>query len=121
VRGYSHGVYNRGQDSAGIFAFEQNNENIIAENSVTHGGDGFFGFAGREALGEIGDHPPRVGTNGAGTRTTSWCTMIFSYAAAHGIENTFSFGNKYLENRIAGKRHLRYLGRLLPRHVDCRQ
>ncbi len=52
VRGYSHGVYNRGQDSAGILMFEQNNENIIAENSATHGGDGLFGFAGREALGE---------------------------------------------------------------------
>ena len=32
VRGYSHGVYNRGQDSAGIMMFEQNNDNIIAEN-----------------------------------------------------------------------------------------
>ena len=54
VRGYSHGVYNREQDSAGIFVFEQNNENVFAENSVTHGGDGFFGFAGRETLGELG-------------------------------------------------------------------
>ncbi|HEY3243186.1 MAG TPA: right-handed parallel beta-helix repeat-containing protein, partial [Phycisphaerae bacterium] len=52
VRGYSHGVYNRGEDSAGILMFEQNNDNVIAENSATHGGDCFFGFAGREALGE---------------------------------------------------------------------
>ena len=57
VRGYSHNVYNRGQDSAGILMFEQNNENIIAENSATHSGDGFFGFAGREALGEAESHP----------------------------------------------------------------
>ena len=52
IRGYSHNVYNRGQDSAGILFFEQNSDNVIAENSATHGGDGFFAFAGREALGE---------------------------------------------------------------------
>jgi parallel beta-helix repeat protein len=101
VRGYSHGVYNRGQDSAGIFAFEQNNENVIAENSVTHGGDGFFGFAGREALGEQGEHP----IDWYKRRGNSDNVLIgndFSYAAAHGIENTFSFGNRYLNNRIVG-------------------
>lgn len=101
VRGYSHGVYNRGQDSAGIFAFEQNTGNIFVENSVTHGGDGFFGFAGREALGEVGDHP----VSWYSRRGNSDNVLIhndFSYAAAHGIENTFSFGNRYLENRIVG-------------------
>ncbi|MBK7434903.1 MAG: right-handed parallel beta-helix repeat-containing protein [Chitinophagaceae bacterium] len=41
VRGYSHGFYNRGQDSAGLLVFEQCNDNIFAYNSVTHGGDGF--------------------------------------------------------------------------------
>jgi len=101
VRGYSHGVYNRGQDSAGIFVFEQNNRNIFAENSVSHGGDGFFGFAGREAIGEIGDHS----IDWYKRRGNSDNLLIgndFSYAAAHGIENTFSFGNKYLTNRIVG-------------------
>ena len=44
VRGYSHGVYNRGQDSAGILIYEQSNQNLFAYNSVTHGGDGFFLF-----------------------------------------------------------------------------
>lgn len=101
VRGYSHGIYNRGQDSAGIFAFEQNNNNSIAENSVTHGGDGFFGFAGREAIGEVEQHP----LDWYERRGNSDNVLIrndFSYAAAHGIENTFSFGNKYLQNRIVG-------------------
>ena len=101
VRGYSHGIYNRGQDSAGIFAFEQNNDNVFAENSVTHGGDGFFGFAGREALGEVGEHPGewyrRRGNTG-----NLLIGNDFSWAAAHGIENTFSFGNKYLSNRVVG-------------------
>jgi parallel beta-helix repeat protein len=101
VRGYSHGVYNRGQDSAGIFAFEQNNENVFAENSVTHGGDGFFGFAGREALGETGEHPVEWYQR-RGNSDNLLISNDFSYAAAHGIENTFSFGNKYLKNRIVG-------------------
>lgn len=101
VRGYSHGVYNRGQDSAGIFVFEQNNENVFAENSATHGGDGFFGFAGREAIGETGEHPVewyrRRGNTG-----NLLIGNDFSYAPAHGIENTFSFGNAYIKNRIVG-------------------
>ena len=101
VRGYSHGVYNRGQDSAGIFVFEQNNENIFAENSATHGGDGFFGFAGREALGEVGQHP-LAWYKRRGNTDNVLAGNDFSYAAAHGIENTFSFGNKYLNNRIVG-------------------
>jgi parallel beta-helix repeat protein len=101
VRGYSHGVYNRGQDSAGIFAFEQNNKNVFAENSVTHGGDGFFGFAGREALGEVGDHPIEWYKR-RGNTDNLLIRNDFSYAPAHGIENTFSFGNIYLQNRIVG-------------------
>jgi parallel beta-helix repeat protein len=101
IRGYSHGIYNRGQDSAGIFVFEQNNDNIFAENSVTHGGDGFFGFAGREAIGEIGNNPVEWYKR-RGNSDNLVVGNDFSYAAAHGIENTFSFGNKYLTNRIVG-------------------
>jgi parallel beta-helix repeat protein len=101
VRGYSHGVYNRGQDSAGVFAFEQNNGNVFVENSVTHGGDGFFGFAGREALGQTGVHPVSWYRR-RGNTDNVLARNDFSYAAAHGIENTFSFGNRYLDNRIVG-------------------
>lgn len=99
VRGYSHGVYNRGQDSAGILMFEQNCDNVIAENSATHGGDCFFGFAGKEALGETGDYPPdwyeRRGNN-----NNLLIGNDFSYAPAHGIEMTFSFGNVFYDNRL---------------------
>jgi hypothetical protein len=123
VRGYSHGVYNRGQDSAGILMFEQNCENVIAENSATHGGDCFFGFAGREALGEdwlekqraqlrqqtgeqhvdnliklrpevIEQHRRR------GNNDNLLIKNDFSYAPAHGIEMTFSFGNRFIANRM---------------------
>src|SRR5262245_57326204 len=39
VRGYSHGFYTRGQDSADLLLYEQSNRNIVAFNSLTHGGD----------------------------------------------------------------------------------
>lgn len=101
VRGYSHGVYNRGQDSAGILMFEQCNDNLIAENSVTHGGDGFFGFAGREALGEEGEHDA-AWYQRRGNNRNVLVGNDFSYAPAHGIEMTFSFDNVYAANRIVG-------------------
>jgi parallel beta-helix repeat protein len=91
VRGYSHGTYNRGQDSAGILMFEQNNSNIIAENSATHCGDGLFGFGGVESLAGTG----RTGNNG-----NLIVNNDFSYAAAHGIEMTFSFDNQIVGNRL---------------------
>ena len=102
IRGYSHGVYNRGQDSAGILMFEQCCENVLVENSVTHGGDGFFGFAGREALGEGGATHPDEWYKERGCNDNVLTRNDFSYAAAHGIEMTFSFRNKYVENRLVG-------------------
>ena len=101
VRGYSHGVYNRGQDSAGILMFEQNCDNWIVENSATHGGDCFFGFAGREALGETGKHPP-AWYRRRGNNNNVLLDNDFSYAPAHGIEMTFSFGNQFVGNRLVG-------------------
>ncbi len=101
IRGYSHGVYNRGQDSAGILMFEQNSRNIIAENSATHGGDGFFGFAGLEALGDR-PAPPGFDHKRAGNNDNLLIANDFSYAAAHGIEMTFSFGNRFIGNKLVG-------------------
>jgi hypothetical protein len=101
IRGYSHGVYNRGQDSAGIFMFEQNSGNVIAENSATHGGDGFFGFAGLEALGD-NKAPAGFDYTRAGNNDNLLVGNDFSYAAAHGIEMTFGFGNQYIDNRLVG-------------------
>jgi parallel beta-helix repeat protein len=123
VRGYSHGVYNRGQDSAGILFFEQNIDNVIVGNSCTHGGDGFFAFAGREALGEdwtdtererlkketgkenVDDLikvPPemREAYIKRGNRGNIIVDNDLSYAAAHGLELTFSFDNWIVSNRI---------------------
>lgn len=106
VRGYSHGVYNRGQDSAGLLMFEQCNNNLIAENSITHGGDGIFGFGGKEALGDV---PGPDGFDHArkGCNDNLFIANDLSYAPAHGLEMTFSFGNRiianqFIENAICG-------------------
>ncbi len=89
VRGYSHGVYDRGQDSAGILVYEQCNENVFAYNSATHGGDGFFLYAGNETLERTGEG----GCNG-----NLLYRNDFSHAVANGIEATFSKGNVFAEN-----------------------
>lgn len=125
VRGYSHRVYNRGQDSAGILMFEQCSDNVIAENSATHGGDGLFAFAGREALGEDWLERERARLKAEtgeenvdhlivypkellqrvyrrGNNRNLIINNDFSHAAAHGIEVTFSFDNQIIGNRIVG-------------------
>lgn len=116
IRGYSHGVYNRGQDSAGLLVFEQCSGNVFAENSATHSGDAFFGFAGREALGETwiderktANEPTEpVPSTEAALHKRAGCNdnllfgNDFSFSAAHGIEMTFSFGNRFVNNRIMG-------------------
>lgn len=106
VRGYAHGRYNRGQDSAGVLLFEQCSSNRILGNSITHGGDGVFAFAGREALGEV---EPPTGPNGAafdhegvGNDDNIVRFNDLSFAAAHGLELTFSFGNLIEGNLFEG-------------------
>lgn len=123
VRGHVEGVYNRGQDSAGILCFEQSSDNRFVGNSATHGGDGFFGFGGREAIGEVWmdrererlrreagrqdvDDLIEVPDDVARELSARGCNRNllyrndFSYAPAHGIEITFSEGNRIIGNRI---------------------
>lgn len=89
VRGYSHGVYNRGQDSAGILIYEQSNKNVFAYNSVTHGGDGFFLWAGQTTM-----------DNGkGGCNDNLLFGNDFSHAPTNGIEATFS-RNKFINNKL---------------------
>jgi parallel beta-helix repeat protein len=91
IRGYSHGVYSRGQDSTGILVYEQCSDNVFAYNSATHGGDGFFLWAGHETLDKTGD---------GGCNRNLLYRNDFSHAAANGIEATFSVGNRFIENRL---------------------
>ena len=79
VRGYSHGFYNRGQDSAGLLMYEQSSGNTVASNSITHGGDGLFLWAGQSTM-----------DTGQGGATTTILRNDFSHAPANGIEATFS-------------------------------
>ncbi len=96
VRGYSHGVYERGQDSTGILVYEQCNDNVFAYNSATHGGDGFFLYAGNETVKETGEG----GCNG-----NLLFNNDFSFAVANGIEATFSKGNMFVGNVLKRCRH----------------
>lgn len=91
VRGYSHGVYARGQDSAAILMFEQCSNNEIVGNSGTHSGDGLFLYAGHETT-------QRTGTGGSNDNDVSF--NDFSHAVANGIEATFSRGNEFSYNRL---------------------
>ncbi len=94
VRGYSHGVYNRGQDSAGILMYEQSSENIIAYNSATHSGDGLFLWGGQSTM----------DTGLGGCNDNLIYANDFSYAPTNGIEVTFS-RNRIERNRIDGCWH----------------
>lgn len=80
VRGYSHGKYKRGQDSAGFLVFEQCTENIFAYNSATHSGDGFFLWAGQHTM----------DTGEGGCNDNFIYANDFSYAPTNGVEVTFS-------------------------------
>lgn len=86
VRGYSHGFYQRGQDSAALLCYEQSNGNFFGFNSATHSGDGFFLWAGQSTM--------DTGTGGCNDNVVFGNN--FSYAPTNGVEVTFS------RNRIHG-------------------
>jgi nitrous oxidase accessory protein NosD len=89
VRGYSHGYYNRGQDSAGLLMYEQSSKNIVAYNSITHSGDGLFLWAGQSTM----------DTGQGGANDNLFVQNDFSHAPTNGIEATFS-RNEFYENRV---------------------
>jgi parallel beta-helix repeat protein len=96
VRGYSHGVYARGQDSTGILVYEQCSDNVFAYNRATHGGDGFFLYAGHETTRRTGE---------GGCNRNLVYHNDFSHAVANGIEATFSDQNVFIGNRLAHCTH----------------
>jgi len=91
MRGYSHRFYRRGQDSAGLLMYEQSTGNVVAYNSITHGGDGVFLWAGQSTMDS--------GTGGANDNL--FYGNDFSFAAANGIEATFA-RNTFVANRSNG-------------------
>jgi parallel beta-helix repeat protein len=117
VRGYSDGVYNRGQDSAGILVYEQSNNNLFYKNSVTHGGDGFFLWAGQTTMdsGKGGCNDNVLQGNDFSYAPTNGIEVTFSrnvisgnriFECDHGIWGGYSYntviaGNQFRQNRIA--------------------
>lgn len=91
VRGYSHGFYKRGQDSAGILMYEQSMHNIVTGNSVTHGGDGLFLWAGQTTM----------DTGKGGVNDNLFYDNDFSFSPTNGMEATFS-RNDFIANRVEG-------------------
>ena len=94
VRGYSHGFYNRGQDSAGILVYEQSSHNVVAYNSATHSGDGLFLWAGQHTM----------DTGEGGANDNLFFHNDFSFAPTNGIEVTFS-RNRLVGNVLDGNRY----------------
>jgi len=94
VRGYSHGVYARGQDSAALLMFEQSSDNVVAYNSMTHGGDGLFLWAGQHTM----------DTGEGGSNDNLFLGNDFSFAPTNGMEATFS-RNRFIDNRVEGSSH----------------
>jgi parallel beta-helix repeat protein len=91
VRGYSHGHYRRGQDSAGLLMYEQSHRNVAAFNTVTHGGDGLFVWAGQTTMDS--------GTGGVNDNL--FYGNDFSFAPTNAMEATFS-RNTFVANRATG-------------------
>ena len=93
VRGFTR-YYRRGQDSADLLMFEQSSRNVVAFNSMTHGGDGLFLWAGQTTM-DSGE---------GGSNDNLFLGNDFSYAPTNGMEATFS-RNDFVANRIVGSDH----------------
>ncbi|MDQ6770547.1 MAG: right-handed parallel beta-helix repeat-containing protein, partial [Gemmatimonadota bacterium] len=91
VRGYSEGFYRRGQDAADLLMYEQSSKNVVAFNSMTHGGDGVFLWAGQTTM----------DTGEGGANDNLFYLNDFSFAPANGIEATFS-RNAFIRNFVEG-------------------
>ncbi len=94
VRGYSHGFYRRGQDSADLLMYEQSSKNMVAFNSMTHGGDGLFLWAGQSTM----------DTGQGGANDNVFYANDFSFAPTNAMEATFS-RNLFIGNRAQGSEY----------------
>jgi parallel beta-helix repeat protein len=94
VRGYSHGVYRRGQDSAALLLYEQSCRNVVAYNSMTHSGDGLFLWAGQSTM----------DSGWGGANDNLFFGNDFSHAPTNAMEATFS-RNVFVANRAHQSDH----------------
>lgn len=91
VRGFSNHFYRRGQDSADLLLYEQSSQNTVAFNSMTHGGDGLFLWAGQSTM----------DTGVGGANDNLFYANDFSFAPTNAMEATFS-RNLFIGNRASG-------------------
>lgn len=91
VRGYSHGFYRRGQDSAALLIYEQSHRNLVVWNTATHSGDGLFLWAGQTTM----------DSGQGGANDNVFYANDFSWAPTNSMEATFS-SNVFLANRAVG-------------------
>lgn len=88
--------YRRGCDSAGILLREQSDSNVIADNDISHSGDGFF----------LSGHRPYV--------QPSIGNVVLRNDASHSwhnaFESTFSHGNTFIDNRADSSDYGFWLG-----------
>jgi hypothetical protein len=94
IRGYVHGVYSRGQDSAALLLYEQSSRNVVAYNSMTHSGDGVFLWAGQSTM----------DSGKGGANDNLFFGNDLSFAAANAVEVTFS-RNRIIGNRLEGSNY----------------
>lgn len=110
VRGYSHGFYRRGQDSADLLMYEQSSRNVVAYNSMTHGGDGLFLWAGQTTM----------DTGAGGANDNLFFANDFSYAPTNAMEATFS-RNVFVRNRAVGSEHGLWGGYSFDSHIAANE
>lgn len=88
--------YRRGCDSAGILLREASDSNIIADNDLSFSGDGFF----------LSGQPPQVNPSTGNLVLRNDATGAWHNA----FESTFSFGNRFLDNRADSSDYGFWLG-----------
>ncbi|HET8633560.1 MAG TPA: NosD domain-containing protein [Gemmatimonadales bacterium] len=88
--------YRRGCDSAGILLREASDSNIVADNDISFSGDGFF----------LSGQPPDVNPSTGNLVLRNDATGAWHNA----FESTFSFGNRFLDNRADSSDYGFWLG-----------
>ena len=100
VRGYSHDVYWRGQDAAGILIFERCDDNVIAYNSATHCGDGISIYGGNDIV--EGRAAERGEPQTGGCDGNLLYENDLSHAVASSLEVRFSAQTTVIKNKLSG-------------------
>ncbi|TVQ53282.1 MAG: hypothetical protein EA377_08325 [Phycisphaerales bacterium] len=100
VRGYSHRIYNRAHGAAAVLLTEQSSENVVAINSLTHGGAGIICDAGDEAVGRTNPRDDADWYAQRGSNENALLLNEISDAITYGVDLSFCRGTMILRNQI---------------------